>query len=45
MQDTDDAKRKRKNARTTAWLLAAMALGFFLLTIFRMGGQIANRGL
>ena len=37
-RDVEPAAAQRAAARRTAWILAAVALAFFLLTLVRYGG-------
>lgn len=41
----EQAKHQRRRAIVTAWVLAALAVSFFLLTVFRLGGNVMNRAL
>jgi hypothetical protein len=46
----DDAERERKRRQrmrsiAIAWILAALAVLFFIVTIVRLGGNVANRPL
>jgi hypothetical protein len=44
--DDAEAERKRRQRRRSlaiAWILAALAIMFFIVTIVRLGGTIAER--
>ena len=46
----DDAERERQRRRrmrslALAWILGALVLLFFIVTIVRLGGNVANRPL
>ena len=43
--DEDAKRRQRLRSIAIAWALAAMALMFFLVTIVRLGANVANRPL
>ena len=44
MQLTEqEMKRRRTRSIVIAWVLAAMAALFFVLTIMRLGANVANR--
>lgn len=46
MHDDDERKaRQRKRSIAIAWVLAALAVLFYIVTIVRMGGQVFNRPL
>ncbi len=38
-----DQKRKRRRSIMIAWGLLAMAVFFFLMTVFKLGGNVLNR--
>jgi hypothetical protein len=40
-----DRRRRRLRSLAIAWALFAMAVIFFLVTIVRLGGNVANRPL
>lgn len=40
-----DLKRKKRRSVMIAWALVAMAVFFFLMTVFRLGGNVLNRSL
>ena len=41
----DDMTRRRKRSLALAAVLAALAVFFFITTLVRLGGQIAERSL
>jgi hypothetical protein len=42
----EEAKRRQRlRSLAIAWALVALALLFFLVTIVRLGGNVANRAL
>ncbi len=44
--DAEEAKRRQRlRSLAIAWGLAAMAIMFFLVTIVRLGANVANRPL
>ena len=38
-------RRQRMRSIAIAWILAALAVLFFIVTIVRLGGNVANRPL
>jgi hypothetical protein len=47
MQDAEKERQHRQRMRSIAiaWILAALAVLFFIVTIVRLGGNVANRPL
>ncbi len=45
MLDAEAKRRQRLRSLAIAWALAAIALMFFLVTIVRLGANVANRSL
>jgi hypothetical protein len=47
MQDAEKERQRRQRMRSVAiaWILAALAVLFFIVTIVRLGGNVANRPL
>jgi hypothetical protein len=47
MQDAEKERQRRQRMRSMAiaWILAALAILFFIVTIVRLGGQVADRPL
>jgi hypothetical protein len=47
MDDADKERKRRQRMRSIAiaWILAALAVLFFIVTIVRLGGNVANRPL
>jgi hypothetical protein len=47
MQDAEKERQRRQRMRSMAiaWILAALAVLFFIVTIVRLGGQVADRPL
>ena len=47
MQDAEKERQRRQRMRsvTIAWILAALVVLFFIVTIVRLGGNVANRPL
>ena len=43
--DAEAKRRQRLRSIAMAWALAAIALMFFLVTIVRLGANVANRAL
>ena len=43
--DAEAKRRQRLRSLAIAWALAAIALMFFLVTIVRLGANVANRPL
>jgi hypothetical protein len=45
MQDAERERQRRQRTRSLAiaWILAALVLLFFIVTIVRLGGQVAER--
>jgi hypothetical protein len=45
MQDAEKERQRRQRMRSVAiaWILAALAVLFFIVTIVRLGGNVANR--
>ena len=45
-EQNDEAKRRqRMRSIAIAWALAALAVLFFVVTLVRLGGNVANRPL
>jgi hypothetical protein len=47
MQDAEKERQRRQRMRSVAiaWILAGLAVLFFIVTIVRLGGNVANRPL
>lgn len=47
MHDAEHERKRRERTRSIAiaWILAALALLFFIVTIVRLGGNVADRPL
>ena len=47
MQDGQDERQRRQRMRSLAiaWTLAALVILFFIVTIVRLGGNVAERPL
>jgi hypothetical protein len=47
MQDAEKERQRRQRMRSLAiaWILAALAVLFFIVTIVRLGGHVADRPL
>lgn len=47
MRDVDKERQRRQRMRSLAiaWILAALAILFFIVTIVRLGGNVADRPL
>jgi hypothetical protein len=47
MQDAEQERKRRQRMRSLAiaWILAALAVLFFIVTIVRLGGNVADRPL
>ena len=47
MDDAEKERKRRQRMRSIAiaWILAALAVLFFIVTIVRLGGNVANRAL
>jgi hypothetical protein len=47
MQDEQEERKRRQRMRSLAiaWTLAALVILFFIVTIVRLGGNVANRPL
>ena len=47
MQDAEKERQRRQRMRSMAiaWILAALAILFFIVTIVRLGGNVADRPL
>ena len=45
MQDAEKERQRRQRMRSVAiaWILAALVVLFFIVTIVRLGGQVADR--
>ena len=45
MQDAEEERKRRQRMRSLAiaWILAALVVLFFIVTIVRLGGQVADR--
>jgi len=41
--EAERKRRQRKRSLAIAWILAALAIMFFIVTIVRLGGTIAER--
>ena len=47
MRDVEKERQRRQRMRSMAiaWILAALAILFFIVTIVRLGGHVADRPL
>jgi hypothetical protein len=47
MADAEHERKRRQRTRSVAiaWILAALALLFFIVTLVRLGGNVADRPL
>jgi hypothetical protein len=47
MQDAEKERQRRQRMRSLAiaWILAALVVLFFIVTIVRLGGHVADRAL
>jgi len=47
MQDAEKERQRRQRMRSLAiaWILAALVVLFFIVTIVRLGGNVADRPL
>jgi len=47
MEDAEHERKRRQRKRSVAiaWILAALAVLFFIVTIVRLGGNVADRPL
>jgi len=47
MEDAEHERKRRQRTRSIAiaWILAALALLFFIVTLVRLGGNVADRSL
>jgi len=47
MQDAEKERQRRQRMRSLAiaWILAALVVLFFVVTIVRLGGHVADRAL
>ena len=47
MQDAENERQRRQRMRSIAiaWILGALAVLFFIVTIVRLGGDVADRPL
>ncbi len=47
MQDAERERQRRQRMRSIAiaWILAALVVLFFIVTIVRLGGNVADRAL
>ena len=47
MQDAEKERQRRQRMRSIAiaWILAGLVVLFFVVTIVRLGGNVANRPL
>jgi hypothetical protein len=45
MQDAEQERKRRQRTRSLAiaWILAALVVLFFIVTIVRLGGHVAER--
>jgi hypothetical protein len=45
MEDAEHERKRRQRTRSIAiaWILAALAILFFVVTIVRLGGNVADR--
>ena len=47
MKDVEQDRKRRQRMRNIAiaWILAALAVLFFIVTIVRLGGNVASRAM
>jgi hypothetical protein len=47
MNDVEQERKRRQRMRNVAiaWILVALAVLFFVVTIVRLGGNVANRAM
>jgi hypothetical protein len=47
MNDAEQERKRRQRKRNIAiaWILVALAVLFFVVTIVRLGGNVANRAM
>ena len=47
MNDAEQERKRRQRMRSIAiaWILAALAVLFFIVTIVRLGGNVASRAM
>ncbi len=47
MSDAEQERKRRQRMRNIAiaWILVALAVLFFIVTIVRLGGNVANRAM
>jgi hypothetical protein len=47
MKDAEQERKRRQRMRNIAiaWILVALAVLFFIVTIVRLGGNVANRAM
>ena len=47
MNDVEQERKRRQRMRNMAiaWILVALAVLFFIVTIVRLGGNVANRAM
>jgi hypothetical protein len=47
MTDVEQERKRRQRMRNIAiaWILVALAVLFFIVTIVRLGGNVANRAM
>jgi hypothetical protein len=47
MNDVEQERKRRQRMRNIAiaWILVALAVLFFVVTIVRLGGNVANRAM
>jgi hypothetical protein len=47
MNDVEQERKRRQRMRNIAiaWILAALAVLFFIVTIVRLGGNVASRAM
>jgi len=47
MEDAEEERKRRQRKRSIAigWILAALVILFFIVTIVRLGGTVAERAL
>jgi hypothetical protein len=47
MSDVEHERKRRQRMRNIAiaWILVALAVLFFIVTIVRLGGNVANRAM
>jgi hypothetical protein len=47
MNDVEQERKRRQRMRNIAiaWILVALAVLFFIVTIVRLGGNVANRAM